>query len=155
MESSTLSNILNGEINQLVGVSYEQNPCYIVLRIDEVDDWIADQEQILGVKWLKRNSEAESISSFRVERYYCHRQGKKRHYISTVPEHKKRLNQKPSIKMECKAYFWVRQRPGTEDVDIVYHWKHQNHLPGNINHFDYSRFPKKICTVFKIIFFLI
>ncbi len=105
MEPSTLTNILNGEINQLVGVSYEQHPCNIVLRINEVNEWIADQEQILGVKWVKWNSEVVSASSNRVERYYCHRQGKKRPYVSNVPEHKKRLNQKPSIKMSCKAYF--------------------------------------------------
>ncbi len=155
MASITLSNILNGEVNRLVGVSYEQNPCNIVLMIDEVDNWIEDQEQILGIKWIKKGYQDENASECRVERYYCHRSGGKRPYTSTVSESKQRLNQKPSIKIGCNAHFWVRQRLGSDEVDIEYHWQHQNHSPSTVDHFDHSRFPKKISIKFNIFIYYV
>lgn len=143
MESVSLSTILNGEVRRLAGVNFEQNPYTIVVKLDEVDDWISDQEQILGVKWIKFRGEAESSGSFRVEKYYCHRHGKKRAYVSNVPENKQRPNQKSSIKVGCNAYFWIRQRPNSDDVDIEYHWQHLYHTPSSISHLDYSRFPTR------------
>ncbi len=144
MEQITLSQIVTGQITRIGELTFERDPWTITLKIDEVDEWIADQEQVLGVKWLKIKREREPIGSIRIEKYHCHRFGKKQEYVSILPENKRRLIQKPSIKVGCKSYFWVRQRPDTDDVDIEYHWKHENHVPNAIDHFDYSRFPQKI-----------
>ncbi len=94
MESFNLHNILNGEVNRLTGISYDQNPCLITLNIDEIEDWISDQEQILGIKWIKHRDFGQGEGSSRIEHYICHRAGKPHLYISNVPENKKRNKSK-------------------------------------------------------------
>src|SRR4051812_1386487 len=107
MESFTISSVLNGDVSRLVGVNFEQSPYTITLKLDEVDEWISDQEQMLGIKWIKNKDFSEDENTSRNNRYICHRAGKPRLYISNVPESKKRYNQKPSIKVQCVAYFCV------------------------------------------------
>lgn len=60
-----------------------------------------------------------------------------------LPPEKRRLHRRKdkSIKVDCKAHFWLRQHFGLELVELEYHWEHSGHEPGSLKDFQDSRMP--------------
>jgi len=145
-EQITLAIFLKSTSLQLTGVSFDSNPCVLIMKEAEFDSWKQEQERILGVRYtLQDRNRAPETSQNRQylwrDRYVCHRRGKPRSYQTNVTPSKRRRNQKDSIKCGCNAYFLVNKPlqdlEENDEVIIEYHWQHSGHTPANTNHSQY------------------
>lgn len=80
------------------------------------------------------------------EKWVCDHGGKFRDRTNqTLLPTKRRPNRShASIKVECGAWIWVRKRVGTEELEIEYKWKHDNHSVGSLKDMRESRMAERV-----------